>query len=148
MYALNLVPQTETTQYHLSKVQPCLHLEHKTWCHTVTVLGGRILTCCPSLPCICFLSYKSKWSDQEFSEVPSNSDISVILRPKEGPQIPAGAFKAFPMCVLVWVWRVYVSRGMQAGGGAGRDPKPNDEASMGTALTTSSGLEPIQGIQR
>lgn len=31
-------------------------------------------------------------------------------------------------------------------GGSGRGgPKPNYEASMGTAVTTSSGLEPIQG---
>lgn len=45
------------------------------------------------------------------------------------------------MCALVWVWRVYLSGGCRQGG----DTKPNYEASMGTAVTTSSGLEPIQG---
>lgn len=51
------------------------------------------------------------------------------------------AFKAFPVFALEQVWRVSLSGARRQRG----DTKPNSEASMGTALTTSSGLEPIQG---
>lgn len=93
-----------------------------------------------SFLCICFLSYKSKGSAQKLSEVLSNSDILWLQDPRRAPRFLL-SFQSIPdVCFRVGLDSVSVK------GAAGKrgDTKPNYETSMGTALTASSGLEPIQ----
>lgn len=90
-----------------------------------------------SFLCICFPSYKSKGSDQKLSEVPSSSDIlwfqdvRFLLKLSKHSQRTLSCGSGECIC--------------QGGCRQGGRHQAKRWGNMGTALTTSSGLEPIQG---
>lgn len=138
--ALVLVPKAETTQYIIFlKCNPASTFNTKHGV-TVTVLGGWILTSSPpfSVSVSCLINQKGR--TRSFLR-----SLPVLTfcdsKTQGGPPDSCWSFQSIPdVCFSVGLESVSV-RGCRQGG----DTKPNDEASMGTALTTSSGLEPIQG---